>query len=230
MKNKKLRINRAMENLNTIELFAAKSIINKGLAKAAESLSFFMKEEILFNESSFNINKLDKNTDFTSKLGKNIHLLITNVIGELKGVCCLIFSEAEADKLRHSALPKEITENPELMAEMSDAIMLEVDNIISASVITQFSNLLNNRIYGSVPELKKLSIEELSTYVESNFARELYIINFKTRFSSVKLDFNPEFVWLFDKTFMESIRSFANKSMNLSRLNEPVPACIPTTV
>jgi len=207
-----------MENLNTKELFAAKSIINQGLSKAAESLSFFMKEEIHFNELSFSINKIDKGIDFTSKFGTNIHLLITNVIGELKGVCCLIFSEEEADKLRHTALPKEIIENPALMAEMSDAIMLEVDNIISASVITQFSNILNHKIYGGVPELKKLSTEELNDYIHSNFMQDLYIINFKTQFASSQINFNPEFVWLFDNTFMNSVKSFALDNANMSKL------------
>src|SRR5207253_956856 len=121
------------------------------------------------------------------------------------------------DKLRNTALPKEILENPAMMLEMSDAIMLEVDNIISASVITEFSNILNNKIYGGVPELKKMNLEEINTYVGNNFSKDLYIINFKTRFSSGQMDFNPEFVWLFDNTFFQSVRSFtiANKEAQL---------------
>ncbi|PBQ33754.1 hypothetical protein CNR22_18860 [Sphingobacteriaceae bacterium] len=207
-----------MENLNTTELFAAKSIINQGLSKAAESLSFFMKEQISFKELSFSINKLNPDTNFTQKSGENIHLLITNVIGELKGVCCLIFSEQEADKLRHTALPPEIVSNPELMAEMSDAIMLEVDNIISASVITQFSNILNHKIYGGVPELKKLSSVEMNDYMTSHFLQDLYIINFNTQFKSSQLNFNPEFIWLFDTTFLDSIKSFALDNANITKL------------
>ncbi|MES2678667.1 MAG: hypothetical protein V4635_02225 [Bacteroidota bacterium] len=198
-----------MKNLNSTELFAARSIVNQGLSKAAESLSFFMKEKITFNELSFSMKKIDKDADFTSKLGANIHLLTTNVIGELQGVCCLIFSEEEADKLRHTALPREITDDPGLMAEMSDAIMLEVDNIISASVITQFSNLLDHKMYGGVPELKKLDFTELNGYVKSNFSNDLYSINFKTSFASRQVDFNPEFIWLFDHTFLESISAYA---------------------
>ena len=56
----------------------------------------------------------------------------------------------------------EITGNPEIMAEMSDGILLEVDNIISASVITQFSNILNHRIHGGVPQLKKLDKNKIN--------------------------------------------------------------------
>jgi len=207
-----------MENLNTTELFAAKSIINLGLSKAAESLSFFMKEQIRFNELSFSINKINQQVDFTSKSGNNIHLLITSIVGELKGVCCLIFTEEEADKLRQAALPKEIIDDPALMAEMSDAILLEVDNIISASVITQFSNILKHNIHGGVPELKKLSVEQINQYAASNFLQEMYIINFKTQFESAQLNFNPEFIWLFDNTFLESVKSFALDNSNITRL------------
>ena len=207
-----------MEKLTTKELSAAKYIINQGLTRAAESLSFFMKEQIKFNELDFNVNKLNLETEFTSKRGSNIHLLITNVIGELKGVCCLVFSEEEADKLRQTALPKEIIENPAMMAEMSDAILLEVDNIISASVITEFSNILNTKIYGGVPDLKKFDVTQLNQFVSDNYSKDLYIINFKTHFTSSQLDFNPDFVWLFDNSFQDSIKSFAQNKFEESRL------------
>jgi hypothetical protein len=79
-----------MENINPNELNAAKEIVNAGLLKAAESLSFFMKEKITLDDMDFSFNKASNPADFTSKKGDNIHLLLTEIIGELKGVCCLI--------------------------------------------------------------------------------------------------------------------------------------------
>ena len=84
-----------MEKLSPIEIDVARTIISQGLVKAAESLSFFMKETISLHEfedeNQFSIPHLE-----ISKKGEsNIQLLITKVIGELKGVCCLIFSEAK---------------------------------------------------------------------------------------------------------------------------------------
>ena len=54
--------------------------------------------------------------------------------------------------------------------------------------------------------------------------QDLYIINFKTQFASSQLNFNPEFVWLFDNTFLESIKSFALDNANMSKLEVPVIA------
>ena len=95
-----------------------------------------------------------------------------------------------------------------MMEEMSDGIMLEVDNIISASVITQFSNLLKVKIHGGVPDLKKVSFEEMEDYISSEVNNELYLISFKTSFESSKANFNPEFVWLFDNTFIDCIKNY----------------------
>jgi chemotaxis protein CheY-P-specific phosphatase CheC len=195
-----------MENITERELAVAREIVNTGLLKAAETLSFFMKEKIKLDDMDYSFDTQPNPADFTTKTGQNIQLLLTEVIGELKGVCCLIFSEEEADKLRSAALPPEIMNNPALMAEMSDAILLEVDNIISASVITQFSNILKHKVYGGVPHLKKMSAAEVNQYVKGKLEHEMFIVSFNTHFVSESLDFSPQFIWLFDNSFAESIK------------------------
>jgi len=201
-----------MKGLTKKEEDVAKEIISAGLVKAAESLTFFMNETITLKD--FEEDKLIEQPPL--ELGKkeeaSILLLTTKVIGDLKGVCCLIFSEEEADHLRQAALPPEILESPEMMAEMSDGIMLEVDNIISASVITQFSNLLKVKIHGGVPDLKRVNYKEMESIIQEDINNELYLISFKTSFESAKVAFNPEFVWLFDNAFIESIKEYAKNN------------------
>lgn len=198
-----------MKDLTPQEVDIAKKIISAGLVKSAESLSFFMNETITLKDFDADKNLDNPPLELGKKDENNIHFLITKVIGEMKGVCCLIFSEEEADHLRSAALPPEILNSPEMMAEMSDGIMLEVDNIISASVITQFSNLLKVKIHGGVPSLKKISSKEMEEYIANEVNNELYLISFKTSFESSKAQFNPEFVWLFDNTFIEHIKNYA---------------------
>lgn len=198
-----------MKDLNPHEIDVAKKIISAGLVKSAESLSFFMNETITLKDFDAEKNLNQPPLELGKKDETNIHLLTTKVIGEMKGICCLIFSEEEANHLRSAALPPEILNSPEMMAEMSDGIMLEVDNIISASVITQFSNLLKVKIHGGVPNLKKVSSSEMEEYISSEVDNELYLISFKTSFESSKASFNPEFVWLFDNSFIDSIKNYA---------------------
>lgn len=198
-----------MENISYKELNTAREIVHAGLLKAAESLSFFMKEAISLDNMDFTFNKSPEPADFCDKKGDNIHLLLTEVIGELKGICCLIFSEDEANKLRRIALPPEIIDNPQIMSEMSDGILLEVDNIISASVITQFSNILKHKVYGGVPAIKKFDNGQLNQFIKEKLEKNMFVINFNTHFISSHLDFSPQFLWLFDESFAESIRKFS---------------------
>ncbi len=205
-----------MTGLTEKEAVVARQIIAKGLEKAAESLTFFMNEPITLKD--FGNNELLENppVELNKKSeDKNILLLTTKVIGELKGVCCLVFSEEEADHLRKASLPPEILNSPEMMAEMRDGIMLEVDNIISASVITQFSNMLKVKIYGGVPDLKRVNYPEMENIIQEDINNELYLISFKTSFESAKVAFNPEFLWLFDQTFIDSIKQYTLENENV---------------
>ena len=197
-----------MKNLTSQEIDVAKTIISAGLVKSAESLSFFMNETITLKDFDAEKHLDNPPLELSKKDENNIHLLTTKVIGEMKGICCLIFSEEEADHLRKAALPQEILDSPEMMEEMSDGIMLEVDNIISASVITQFSNLLKVKIHGGVPSLKKVTSKEMEEFISGEVDQELYLISFKTSFQSSKANFNPEFVWLFDNTFIDCIKNY----------------------
>ena len=109
-----------MTGLTEKEALVAREIIAKGLEKAAESLTFFMNEPITLKD--FGNDELLENppVELNKKSeDKNIILLTTKVIGELKGVCCLVFSEEEADHLRKASLPPESLNSPEMMAEMS---------------------------------------------------------------------------------------------------------------
>jgi len=198
-----------IQNLTPHEIDVAKKIISTGLVKSAESLSFFMNETITLKDFDAEKQLYQPPLELSKKSESNIQLLTTKVIGEMKGICCLIFSEEEANHLRSAALPPEILNSPEMMAEMSDGIMLEVDNIISASVITQFSNLLKVKIHGGVPNLKKVTFNEMEEYISGEVNNELYLISFKTSFESSKAQFNPEFVWLFDNTFIDCIKKYA---------------------
>jgi chemotaxis protein CheY-P-specific phosphatase CheC len=197
-----------MENLNKNELQVATTIVRQGLLRAADSLSFFMKEKVGISALELQVHN---GALISDKTGKNIHLLTTEIKGELPGVCYLIFSEEEANALRDIALSVEIKSNPVLAAEMNDAIMLEVDNIISASVITEFSNLLKQKMYGDVPALKLVDRSELCDLLQEGTNKNLFVINFKTSFMSSNLNFCPEFVWLFNNKFLDSIKELSKK-------------------
>jgi chemotaxis protein CheY-P-specific phosphatase CheC len=194
------------------DLKAAKLIIDKGLEKACESMSFFMHEKITHHISDFEMelsNKLKRNDE--GKEAK-ITLLVTDLMGELKGSCYLILSEEETDELIKVALPEEIRNDPAKLATMKDAILLEVDNIISASTISIFSNLLKFKMFGGVPRILYVTSDELKDIISDSSVTDKLLLSFKTEFHSSKTDFQPEFLWSLEPKFFEGVKKYVSEA------------------
>jgi hypothetical protein len=124
--------------LNNFELELAEKIINIGLAKASDSMAFFTKEKVLLNSLEVTLKEMSVIESFSQKdQGDQIAILSTELIGELTGICFLIFSEMDCQKIEEVCLPEQFRSAVMNSTEMLDALLLEMDNIIAASVITQ---------------------------------------------------------------------------------------------
>ncbi|MES2837871.1 MAG: chemotaxis protein CheC [Bacteroidota bacterium] len=204
--------------LNENQKNIAKSIINIGLKKAAESLSFFMKYNIKIEGNDFNI--IDIKQAKTNSSNETKKILTTELVGELKGVSYLIFTDNEASQLYKQCLPADVLNNETKLAMMGEAILLEVDNIITASVVTQFSNLLKVKIYGGVPNFSIMSDAQLLDIIEKKSNENTYLLNLKAKFVSEEANFSPEFLWLLDNQFIESIKNFENNEEQVNKLKQ----------
>ncbi|MDP2387407.1 MAG: hypothetical protein Q8M29_13610 [Bacteroidota bacterium] len=195
-----------MKNLTIEETKAAKEIISQGLIKAAESLSFFMKEKIALSESDFTISN---NENITLKVNsvEELFVLVTEMKGEMRGTCFLVFNQEEKDEICKMALPPEIYHDSAKLCSMQEPLLLEVDNIISASVITQIANQLKKKIYGDVPRLTLMSKDSLKKMILQQMEPNNFIIGFQTEFVSSKSHFHPEFFWILEPDFLKCVRN-----------------------
>jgi chemotaxis protein CheY-P-specific phosphatase CheC len=209
-----------MVNLTELELSTAKEVINIGLSKAADSLSFFMREKILIRSIDFEIKELSSITNVPSTRSEKCYVLVTEVIGELQGICYLIFSEEEAERIFKISLPESILNDSQKMEAMAPAILLEIDNIVSAAVITQFSNLLKYKMYGGVPDLKIMAPGEFKSFMLSKSGDTDLLLSFKAEFIASGQNFNPEFIWILNPIFFDGVKSFLNNSDNIEKLKE----------
>lgn len=201
-----------MKNLTEREFIIAKEIIHSGLVSAAKQLSFFMKETVEVMEIDLNQveNPLQASLGGVASQEDDLYLLTTDIIGELGGCCFLILTQDQADSLRSRALPPNIIQNPSFYNEMKDAILLEVDNIITASVITQFANHLQRSLHGSVPRMELASKTETEQLISEQANKNIHIIEFYAKFYSSSIDFKPLFVWYLDPHFVACIKEYAS--------------------
>lgn len=188
----------------------ANEIVNLGLKKAAESMAFFTKEKVEIKGIDVrreNLSKID--SVFPCETNELKYVLTTEIKGDLKGICYLIFSEDEVQKILGVSLPKSILDDAEKLAVMSDAILLEMDNIIVASVVTQFSNSFQYKMYGDVPRLSKSSCVGFKELMKKENAGREQFIYFKSALHTRELDISPDFLWVLDDNFIEGVKNYA---------------------
>lgn len=206
-------------NFNKLELDVASEILNIGLAKAADSLSFFTKEKVLIRGMNIRFMEFEK-SDLFHKQGGNITLLSTQLRGDVEGYCYLIFTEFEVNKLAEISLPESVLNNKEQFEEMKSAILLEADNIITASVVTQFSNLLSKNMHGHIPFINIGDHEEMKKHIRDQAKNEKFILHFNASLVSDGNNINPEFLWCLDNSFVEAIKLFVKNDVNIEKLKE----------
>ena len=194
-----------MSEFTNEEISTAKQIIASGLEKAAESLSFFMRETISLSESEFTISN-EENIAINLNAQEELYVLTTEMKGEMKGVCYLVINKEERDEICKVALPKEIYSNPDKLSAMQEPLLLEIDNIISASVVTQIANRLKRKVYGDVPRLNIMTTEDLKKTIVKEMRPNKLILGFQTEFQSSKSHFHPEFFWILEPDFIECVK------------------------
>ena len=103
---------------------------------------------------------------------------------------------------------------------MSKAVLLEVDNIITASVVTQFANLLKMRMLGYIPYLEVKDAPDLVDLIKSKADTDQFIINFKTTYLTDKNKIEPEFVWVLEQKFIDKVIKFSENEENIKHLSK----------
>lgn len=206
--------------LSKIEYDITKEVISISLSKAADSLSFFIQEKVLFQLLDLKINSKEFSHLSKNESAQKNYLLTTNIRGEIGGKAYLLLNELEAEKLVATNLPESVKKNPTDKAIMTDAILLEIDNIITASVVTQFSNILQCKIYGDVPQLTILNSNEVGSFLSDKNSDNLNIIYFNSRFITNHVDINPEFIWLLDDKFFNSVKQVISDEKKMELLHK----------
>lgn len=185
-------------------------IIHKGYSRAATSFSSMLGHKVHIDNNRIDLlkNKNELAELFINR--NNLHLVETSVIGALIGESYLLFTREEEEaicKMCRSAFGNENYMENEL-------ILKEIDNILSAAVITEFANTLGIRIYGDVPHL--FLVDNNEGFKEAIFKAESkddYFILANANFVFDGLvSICPVFLWRFEKKLEGFIEAQMAKS------------------
>ena len=205
-------------NIDKVELDIATELINQGLAKAADSIAFFAKGKVLLKGFDIKLKKLHEIEDFSEDKTGNLTILTTHVMGDFEGSCFLILDVNDTDKILSLGLPPSILNNKETASEMGKAFLLELDNMVSAAVITVFSDFLNKNIYGYVPEYEEVPSDDLSGFINKRAKVDNNVLYFKVNLVGDQINVSPSFVWIMGDGFIDGVKNFISDSKNTELL------------
>ena len=180
-----------------------KSAFESGYQNACTALSLMTSDKVGFKNFHVGFHRLD--SEFFSPSGtfgdekRNI-LLTTEIFGDITGKSYLFLSEHE-----FSVLTATIPNNPGSKINLKDEFIKELDNIVSASVITKLANSLNTKMYGDIPILidgVSCKIEDLIFDDFSENAGEVYINSIHFALES-NPTIRPFFIWVIESDALE---------------------------
>jgi chemotaxis protein CheY-P-specific phosphatase CheC len=198
-----------MNILSKKEKALARQIIDAGYQNAAKSFSLVTRQNIEIEIAEIEVTQSEPHYQSLLKSGEDITMLTTKIIGEVSGKSFLLLNEEERQAIYRACLGPQKDEAQRKV--MEEAILKEIDNIISATVITQFSNALGFSIYGGVPELTHLKAEQIDTLIAQDLSQAsdcLFTINTRFRFEN-NTALQPHFFWILSSQFLERIKQQA---------------------
>ncbi|SMD32918.1 Chemotaxis protein CheY-P-specific phosphatase CheC [Reichenbachiella faecimaris] len=197
-------------NLTERENSATEKLLKFGLSKAALAFKNILGTDASLKDIASSFEHLGSAPQYCTKAEGKTHLLKTELVGDLKGFCHLIFSEHEVQKIQNAGLPEEVlmNNNPETRL-MKLEFLTEIDNMVAGAVVTQLANFLELEIYGNVPSLHVMQADEVNKYIKAE--SEVYdsTVEFRATFGIPELEVQPEFVWLLQENFLDKVKSKA---------------------
>lgn len=173
-----------------------KVAFESGYTNAALSLSKMAKDKIFYNNFHLGFHKLDsdflKQHGLYNRNGSNV-LLTTEIFGDITGKSYLFLSDKEFEVLTAG-----VPESKDPKVNFKEEFSKEVDNILSASVITRLSNELKVKMYGDIPILVGKVSGEIEDIINDDFkdqGEEIYINSISFSFETQPV-ISPIFVWV----------------------------------
>jgi chemotaxis protein CheY-P-specific phosphatase CheC len=173
-----------------------------GYLNAALSLSRLTGGGISFNNFRFSNHKLYEGPFDThvrdGRAGTDL-MLTTEVFGDLSGKSYLLLSVDELEWIT-SKIPGHANQHE----NMTEEFIKEVNNILSASVITWLSNHLERRVYGNVPVLAGKLTRRMEDVIHEDFrgCSEEVFVNSVSFSIENHPEVHPTFVWVIDTRLM----------------------------
>ncbi|UZR95187.1 hypothetical protein [Chondrinema litorale] len=185
------------------EVTLISDVTHIALGNAGSSVAKMVRDEFLIKD----VEIASETPESQFRLKDNYekyHVLFTEVVGDLLAATYLLISPEVENILCGVLLPDSMLGR----AEMREAALLEIDNIVIAAMVTKFSEVLGQNIHGDVPSSQVCTRDELEAIVNQKHLEIDTSLSFRGKITTFYKGICIEFVCLFDETVVEAIKSF----------------------
>ena len=194
------------------ELDIIKEIISIAFSKSADSFALMAKQKILISYADLRFTQPPKvliNSDYDPK--EELITVISDLIGDLTGKIILVFNKTDRKILVKSCMDMEYAEDEEFK-KMEEAFLLEFGNILTGSIVTQFSNIFHLSMHGKVPFIQSGLITNIMDYVSKDCElNSSMILTIQTEFVIKNIKLRPHLLLIFDETSLDKIQDIISK-------------------
>jgi chemotaxis protein CheY-P-specific phosphatase CheC len=177
-------------------------VMSAGFERAAQSFSSLVGKKVKVTRSQSVVIHNESSFPYFHEENGELYILITQIIGDFSGKSFLIFNQEESLEIFKAI------NLPSTNTALKEAFLLEIDNIVSASVISELSNSLNVEVYGDVPKLIVKNAKELAAFIRSEIGDEVVssMVFCSTTFQFDGKDkIHPQFIWNLNSKVFETI-------------------------
>lgn len=171
---------------------ASLDLMQKAFDRSADSFSSFLGKKVSFDS----VGRMESQTvEAILSMPEPLSLIASEMRGDLRGTCYLIFSNKDANDICEYQLGKNHANDQDL----KDGLLMELANILTASFVTVLANELKIGTYAHVPKLKKIDKIELYNILKSDEVYFNLSQKFRINYSIEDIKIQPIFTWAFDE-------------------------------
>ncbi len=183
------------DNYQNREHFVIQALTN-GLTRAASSFTKIINKSVHISANPPTLLN-DNRFDYKERGEEFLYVITTQLIGSIHGKSFLILAQTGFNEIANTIGEKH-------NQEVKVGFLMEIDNIISAAVISDLSTELEKEVYGDVPKLFKVTANDLQNFIHSHTLDYSGLI-FQ---SELRIDGNEcgsQFTWVLDSKIMELV-------------------------
>lgn len=175
-----------------------------GYVNAALSFSKFVNANIGYVRMHHGLHIVEEGMRDMNEINRfDANLLVaTDVIGEVCGKSYLLLNTREYDQLSEQVYGTE-----DALKDFKEEFIKELDNVLSASVITKLANALHLNLYGNIPMLVNPFSCNLKKMIYDDFldeAKSVYVNAIYFTFDEYP-ELKPCFIWVVDQKIFDRI-------------------------